>query len=318
MPRAILLTVALALVPAIARPAAARPLDAAQVAGGARWMVHVDIDELKRNPVVADVKQRLLQQPQVRTGLDAILALTGFDARQGLHGVTVYGNQFTPNAGVAILDIELDPQRTAAALAANPGYSRLKHGEHVIHRWPENQASSVKSGKTAHAVFYGPRTVVFSHRGQDLRAAIDVLAGAGGNLAANKDRVPARIPEGTILYATAEGLGEALGPQVRSPLFKRAHSLTFTLRQGEQGLDARADIDFLEGSEEIAGNVVLMLGGLQAMARIQLANHPDLQTLIDAVIANKQGSRVLVDASLSNEQLAALVAKAERRIRVPR
>ena len=303
----IVLTAALLLA---ARAAPAAPVNPADVAAGANWVVHLDVDQLLKN----DLGQHLLRAWKAKT-LDltpaAALQLANFDPATDLAGATLYGTDADPAAGVAVFHGTFDEEKISALLALGPDHAAAPYGAHVVHAWKQSPEDAADDG-ARHGAFADAHTFVVSRTAKSVETALDTLDGKAKPAAG---LVPDLSP-GTYLFAAAKDftLPKGAGGALRSKLLDKLSALL--VQVGSDGPDtfltAKADLPTPEQGRQARQ----ILGGLLAYATLALPAAADagidFAPLLQATKIAGDGPAVEIDAKLETDSVLKLIDAAQR------
>lgn len=175
------------------------------VSGDAQWVVHLDVERL----LDSQMGDWLMDQVAAAGGnekLDAFSLLFGFDPREDLGSVTLYGTTLRPDAGVAIVRGEVDHEPLLVLLELNDGHEVFEYGEHDIHRWTQDPEVPGDDG-VRFGAFRGDDVTVLARTRGEVEAALDVLDGRATTLAdASASGLRTNWPGGTIMACAAAGL----------------------------------------------------------------------------------------------------------------
>ncbi|MDX1565364.1 MAG: hypothetical protein R3236_08170, partial [Phycisphaeraceae bacterium] len=113
----------------------AGPLDKSHVPAEAKWLIHLDLQQLHANPTAAFLRRKMLKREDVQqtlTGLDMEL---GFDPINGLRGMTLFGYNHVEGEGAVLVDATADVKKAEEKVAKQKAYRTFRHGDHRLHAW---------------------------------------------------------------------------------------------------------------------------------------------------------------------------------------
>lgn len=319
MKRTILIGAMLAM---LTCPMVADEAEPAYISADAAWVVHFDVDawgETKLEQAILD------QHPEAIPKLEEFRATFGFDLREDLHGVTLYGTGFEPGRGVAMFDADVDRDRILDLLRENAGYETSEYGDRTIHRWIEE--SKPRHGEeddgTRYGAFAAFDLVVVSRDLDDLKAALDVIDGEADSAADAEEPVLPEAPDGAFLIARARDLELPEGARrPRAALLKKCEELSVTL--GEKDAQVYVNIAAEMETEKDARRVTKMIEGMQAFAEMAAeharagAEDDDgepaktlpvwMSSLMEAEMSG-EGTKVVLEMSMPTEGLMEMAEK---------
>ena len=276
----------------------AEPLNLKQVAAEAQWIAHIDVDAIKNSTVVQRAYDVCMTEcDKARNHLTAVREKIGLDLTEDLQSVTFYGKQIKIGVGVAIVHASIDQAALEEKVQRARDYQTTQHGSYTLHQWMHTK------GKHEHQVtgcFHSPTTIVFGRSPEDVTAALDVLDGKADCLEGIDSPLAVAVPNGTMLTVKACRLDNVELPS-RSPLIKLGKS--FSLLLGEFEGASFASVTLTTKSEEMATQVMQMLEGFHAMARIQHEDKPLVQEILGAVKASATEDTVTVELHASADEV---------------
>ena len=147
-----------------------------QVAESATWVVHADLESLRQTQLGGFLMSKLTTGDAANK-LAAFAAVFGFDPRQDLNTVTLYGKSKDPTHSVVLAGGKFNESQLVTLLKANGTYQSLTFGRYTLHSW-------IDADKAAEGRKYGafhPSGVILASRGQEaLQEALEVLDGSRG------------------------------------------------------------------------------------------------------------------------------------------
>lgn len=307
-----------------AMPLAAGPLEKEVVAAGAQWVIHADIEAFMASKVGVFVDQQT-KQGQVAAGLEVLRNMSGIDLTKDIQGVTLYGTEFSPDAGVIVVRGKLDQPKLLALIKANETYKELKYGEHVVHQWidkPKGEAAEQgKPGVTKYGAFYKDTTAVMAQDFEKLKLALDVLDKKSDNLAKPGAVSPvAPAAKGAYLAAGAVGLAKAGAVGPAGNLFMGRLS-SATMEMGEDGeklflrlavttRSARMATDLRKIVDGLLGAVDLLQDrepGEAPIIPIPLEIPAEVSAILKDISASSQGDTVKVELNTPVANVISLI-----------
>lgn len=299
------LVAALVIVTGFGSQVSAKPLDAKQVSGDAKWLVHIDVDAVTAGEVPQTVGTLWLKLPSAPEGLRKLSKAIGMDPTKDLHGITIYGRRHTQASGVVIVRAELDRGRLMALLKRKPDYRTESYGSHELVLWTENKRK--KDEHTVTGCFYRPTVIVFGRDTAEVKKALDVLDGKSPALAESDPLFSPDVPAGTMIQARAVGLADVQLP-FKSPLVRKSRFLFVGF--GERGSEAFVVARLETESAEVAGQVRAVVEGFLAMAKLRWEADKEATKLLDAVEVSTDETRVAVKWRAPTDEVGKLLEKA--------
>ncbi len=195
----LLMTLSVALL--TAAPAAAESLEPGEVASDAKWLMHMNVDEIRYTALAQDIQQQLIQGQDNQGRLDWVQDKLGINLRSDLHGLTFYGRSYAPHEGVGLVHADYDRGKIVAAVEKQPKHKAADYRNYTIHEWQAEQGGKHHNLALA---FHGEGTIVVSGSIEQAQAALDVLDGRQPSLKKNSQSpLLKKVPAGTFFRGSA-------------------------------------------------------------------------------------------------------------------
>jgi hypothetical protein len=267
--------------------AAAGPLQKAQVAADARWVIHLDVEGLLATKVGGMLARESLGQA-LESSSAPLKQQCGFDFDwRRIRSVTLYGADFKGAAqpgGVLLVDTDMDVAgglEAALAKVAVAGHGAGCPLERVTD-------STVPLYRLLGEVYVAPApgkpVVVAKARDATLKAR-QVLSGEAPHLNTGVDNAAGfsefcQSGSGFFFLAAAQGFSELAPIPPQAQVLRMAEGVR--LNVGEFGDEVRATVALSTRTIESAQQVQQIVQGLLALALLTQNNQPELQTLLQA------------------------------------
>jgi hypothetical protein len=294
-----ILAPSLAAVLLLAPAAVAGGLQKSRVPAGARWLVHLDVESMKRSKLYDVVHQASGESGtnEMDAGIEHVRMFAGLDPTMDFQSVTLFCASSSPESCVAVLagnaniDTALEKLRSLASYHTTPVGNRSLHtwgnGHETWYAWVRRPEGSDE------------RVVVASQDSDEVVREIALLEGSGETLAAaSRPSIAARPSAGSILFAAAgENLRELGDVQPVSAIAKLAQAIEVDV--GEDRGDLRVHVGLDAHSPEDAQRIHQVLQGAVALVGLAGVEHEEvaakLQPLVEAIRLGVSNSRVDAD-----------------------
>jgi hypothetical protein len=293
------------IVTSMATAARAEPLDAREIPADAQWLVHIDITAAKTGRLFQAVGDLWLKRPLAEFRLQQFQAATGMDPSRDLHRLTLYGRSYEEDAAVMIVRAKLDRQRLERFVSRRPDFRRGQHGQHQLLSWTEKKGQRDEHAMTG--CFFGPEVLVFGRNPEEVKNALEVLAGRSPHLTASSALHAPVTPAGTVIEVRGVGLADVKLP-FESPLVRKSKYLIAA--GGESNRETFAEARVTTESPEVARQLRAVLEGLVAMARLRFDADNEILTFLDAVNVSMNENTVEVQCRWPSDQVAKLLEEA--------
>jgi hypothetical protein len=289
----------------LATVAQAASLDLRDVSADAKWLAHVNVDVMRDSVVVRNAYCAVLEKcPAAENHFVKARDEWGMDPRTDLHGMTFYGSQIGKHEGILILKADVDQKKLEEKAEKAPEHKASKHGDVTLHSWIDRHDK--RHEHRVWGAFFKSDVLVFAASEDELKKALDVLAGKAPSLEGKDSPLAGKAPEGATVVARLTGLAEADLP-VKSPLVKQTERICLAMgeNQGESFFDGR----MVAKTKEVAEQVKAVVEGGRAMALLQHGSDAAATKLISAMKVEVNDATVTVTFRAPAEEVWAQVAK---------
>ncbi len=268
--------------------AMAGPLRPAEIAKDAKWVAHLDLEQLK----AGQLGQYLLQQAsteEMNRKVAALALVCGFDPRRDISSITAYGNSGQPEQGVVIFRGVFDQNRLVTLAQSNEDYEGITYGAYTIHSWVDKK----KYCQRLFGVLHGGSLLLLSTTQEAMKTALDVLDGRAPGMDAAiaqaltpKDMSPFFIGKADSPNSARVGCKNvAIGASGEIMLAEQAGFLTVRMK-------AKAR------DEETASHLFDMINGSIAWLKANAEDAPDCTEIAQAIQLNKDGESIQASAQI--------------------
>ena len=280
-----------------AAPAAAESLDPAEVAADAKWLLHVNVDDIRYTTLAQDIQQQLIQGQDNQGRLDWVQDKLGINLRTDLHGLTLYGRDYAPQAGVGVVHAEYDRKKIVAVVEKQPKHKASDYRDYTIHEW---QAERGDQHQKVALAFHGKGTIVLSGSSEQAQSALDVLDGRQPSLK-KKSQSPLleKVPNGTFFRGSAIGL-EDVKPQKQAVPFA-GQVKQFALSVSEQGPNLELQATAVASSDQVAQQLAQAGQKFAQASSGPNAGNSKFGKLLKQVNVKRDGDQVSLDIKIDRE-----------------
>ena len=293
----------------LALPVLAAPVNPADVAAGARWVVHADLDSFKGTEMGRYMMDKLVD-PAARNKLAAFRQMFQFDPSEDIASVTLYGATRREEDAIALFRGRFNGDALVTLLKANDTYKLRREDGVEIHSWIDEKKGG--DHRTFGAIL--DNQVVILGRGGDLVArAAAVVQGRSAGLNPADAALP--LPQGSpSFFAAAANLQDLGIDDPRAAMVRDivAGSIVF----GEQAAQMQGTIRVTTRTPEAAGQMNAMLSGLLAMAQMNREQKPELAGLAQRVKPSVDGSTFTVSMAVPVRDLIAEMEKHQAKMKI--
>jgi hypothetical protein len=287
---------------AVASPAAT--FQPGQVMPEARWVAHIDLDQLKGTQVGRYMVEKL-NSPEEARKFAALDAMFHLDPRTDLRSLTAFGTTSDEKSSVAIVDADFDVKHIATILGAGEGYSETDHQGDKIMTWLD-----IKPGRTnrTYGCLLSARQAVIGQDPANVRAAIDTLRGRrpgfqGSALASLLD-APA-IP---VMMAAAD-FRNLPGSKPASGIMKSASGGSMSVAETGGNVVMTVRLDAADDAR--ARQVQAIVQGIIALGMLGEADNADFARLCRNAQCALDGNSVTLGVRVSAAEMIEMIKKGE-------
>lgn len=288
------------LVVGCATVAQADQLRLANVGADAKWVIHVDADAARATPVMQKFWASCVQgNRRIDAKLKKAEKDCGLNVAEGLHGITLYGTNFKPHEGVAIIEGKWNKDVLLKKLSKEADAKTVTFGDFEIHAWTAHKER--KFAHEAAAAFAKPGQLVVAAGVAPLKDALNVLTNKAPTLKGKTSVLAGSIPPGTIFLARGEGMDEAKLPdKCALKLVKQ-----IDLARGQAGTEWFGQLKLTATSDDVARQFKTALKGLLAMVSLHLHDQARMVKLLESVDFQVDGATLTATFKAPADEVAA-------------
>ena len=208
----------------------------------------MNVDDIRYTTLAQDIQQQLIQGQENQGRLDWVQDKLGINLRTDLHGLTLYGRNYAPQAGVGVIHAEYDRGKIVAVVEKQPKHKASDYRDYTIHEW---QAERGDQHQNVALAFHGKGTIVLSGSSEQAQSALDVLDGRQPSLK-KKSQSPLleKVPNGTFFRGSAIGLEDVKSQKQAVPFAGQVKQ--FALSVSEQGPNLELQATAVASSDQVA------------------------------------------------------------------
>lgn len=288
----------------------ANPAERSAVIDDPAWVLHLDVDALRKSAVGAYILTEL-HKPEKELQFFVLKAALGSDLRTALHGITVYGASPSPDDGVALVYADINTERLMALAKQAEDYRATAHGKHQVSSWIDAKRREKEGGQPrTYSAIYKDQMVVFAQREERLTRALDVLDGSTPSLAKGAAFPKFGAGEPGIVQAAARQI-DVPADNPTAAVFKQARLIGLEVRESGQNLLANLSLE--TKSQEAAPLVADVARGIIAIIALQPDNS-DAVKLAQSLSVQQTGTIIGVKLKIpADDVVAAIKADAAKK-----
>ena len=289
----------------------ATPLERKLISADAKWLVHLDLDNLRSTEFGKFVTKRLIaladSTSSVKMDFSAIFQKVG--------SITAYGDQYETGPqsnGVLLIKMDTDTQKILEGFLAA---QMLSDKEESIKK-TQHESSVMYSIKDDLFVSIQPdHQAVLSKSQKQIHKAREVLSGKTPNLSSSKAFAgcPA-APNSFFFLGFAEAFNQKADMPPQAKILQMADGGRLVL--GENADKLVLEVILKAKSPEVVKQIQQVVDGMTALISLSKTNNPELQQLINGVkvVTEKNLLLVKIDYPLAQalEKLREVIGADER------
>jgi len=277
-------------------------LNPSRVSAKAKWVAHLDVQGM----LAGACGQECLKEIEARGHKEKIAAFAktfGFDPTKDLRSITLWGENYEPNGGVAVIEGTLDKEKLLALARLNEGHGEANYGDYHLQRWtqkPENnQDDGVRWG-----TFWRDDVLLVTRDQKVLENAIDTLGDKAATMSGKQGGVLGRrASRGAFL--TVAGTDFQVPAAAKRPDMAKKKLPAGFAELGEADGTMFLNISVTAATEAEGEELRQVVQGIAAFMKMSLRHHegngqplPHWAPLASAITIGGKGSAVSMSVKL--------------------
>lgn len=272
----------------------AGPIQVEEVSADVKWVAHVDIERFISSKIGGLILEEL-QAKGLERKCAAFHEMFGFYPNKDLRSITLYGSEYRPHKGVAVVKGTFDKEKLLILLRANDTHQEQSYKGRMVHKWFDK-------GREHYGSFYKDDVIVIANSEENIHEGLDVMDGDSANLAAKAEVSDFQFaPAGAFFLAAAKGISEQTAVPPKAMILKMADRLLLVAGEVE-GVDYIQVV--LQARDETAAiQIQQMLQGIIAFGAMMGEQNPMLAELAQAVQLTLDGTKVKLRLAQPTEKV---------------
>ena len=125
------------LILATAASLQAAPLPKSQIAGDAKWVIHLDMEQFAPSQTCRLLMNSKGGSKSLQSIMTHYQTLLGVDPLKDISGLTLYGTEITGNRGTALISGALNHQAITRQFSSYPQYAVRTYGKRQLQTWTD-------------------------------------------------------------------------------------------------------------------------------------------------------------------------------------
>lgn len=276
----------------------AGPADLKVVPANSAWMVHVDVDGLRGTSVGKFILTEL-GKPEADNKLSMLKSFIGFDPRKDLHGVTLFGERFSPQAAVGLVYADFNASQLTGVAENLEQHEVETVEQHEIHSWIDGDRRAKEGGEPRTYAAIHQKILLLSQKQEPLVKALAVLNGKGATMTPEVTAAKSTDSAGAVVEAFARKL-DLPGSGPHAVVLRQAKHFSLHLAEAQDKI--AGSLQMVTDDAETAKQMATLVKGVVALLALQ-KDKPEAMTLARSLSVTDKETRAVVNVSLPSEDL---------------
>ena len=316
-------------------------LKPAHVPADAKWVLHVDLDQLLDTKLAQTVRER---RPEIVEGIRQwVQQQYGIDTRNDLRSVTMFSKDYEEYTGSVVIQAKYDPQKVQQQLQQaeklqktesngltfytfQVGKHASQHGQQSAtsqqnrnqqtsnqqagNRQGSNRQSSGEAsshdksgGKEMTVVLLDNDTIVLGSSVENAKNVVALLRGEQPSLQGQQSQLINDVAKDAIFYGSAIKLENIKKQDLPMPVLKQHKTVSWVFGERDGKLYEKATL--VGQSEGVAEQMEKVVEGFLAYQKLWAADSETLTKLVEAAEVSRSGDEIKVDWEADTETVLA-------------
>ena len=297
-----LATVALLMAAATTQAA---PLDPAHLPAGAKWVIHVDIEQIHKSDLVEACMAKFKENDKAQKKVKEITEKLGMNPMKDLLGVTIFDTEYGSRKGVVLIHCnKLDRKKLHAIFEKkHPKHKTTKYGNWTLNTWTEKKRGREMS---ITGTFANDNTIALSGSADKLKKALDVIAGKGKALGSDAKLVDG-LGKKAIMVARAMDVDAAYMKKTKCPVLRNCTAATVVWSEKKGQLIGQYALT--TDTEDTAKSFKAVVEGMKGLASLRFGSNKDVAKLMDGLKVKAKGTAFNLTYKAATSDIIAVAKK---------
>ena len=295
----VLTTVALLLAASIAQAA---PLEPAHIPADAKWVIHVDFEQIRSSTLGKAVHAKMAEREKFTEKIKEATEKLGMNPAKDLLDATLYDTSYGTRKGVVLIHCnKLDQSKMVATFEKkHPDHTTDKYGDWKIYHW---KAKMGRHGENpVSGAFANDNTIALCGDPEKLKKALDLISGKGEAVASDSDLLSG-LPKKAMMVAHAIDVDAEYMKKTHCPVLKNCTEATVSWSEKKGTLVGQ--YEFTTESDEKAESFKAIVEGMKALVTLKVGEKEDLAKLVDGLKVKAKGSTFTLTYKAESEDILA-------------
>ena len=277
----------------------AAPLDPGHVPAGAKWVLHLDLEQMRSSDIAAACRAEMEKHEKFHTKIKEATEKLGMNPMEDLLGVTIYDTSYGKHQGVILIHCnKLDREKLGAIFKKkHPDAKHSKYGDWTLSTWKDK-----RHGKMVTGAFADDNTIAMSSDAGKLKKALDLISGKGKSVGSDSDLLDG-LGKKSILAARAIDVDTEYMKKTRCPVLKNCTEATVVWRERKGQLVGQYAL--VTNSEDTAKSFKMVVEGLKGMVALKFRGDELATKLMGGLKAKASGKEFNVNYKADSADIIA-------------
>ena len=247
----------------------AAPLEPSEVPSDAKWVMHVDFDELRETRLMKRIEKTMPEAIEAVRGW--MSSEYGIEPQSDLHSLTMYGQIYELHSGTAVLRASFDSEKVTEKLENNDDLKQTKWKDRTLYTKQEDDPNTVTimplDGKFS----------IFASTPKKVKQAAKLIQRNGDSLKGSDSPLVRDVPQGSVFYGAAIELQKIRRHDGPFPILRQHEQVIYAI--GNDGEYVFEELMMTASSDEVAKEMKAVLDGWCALLKLWAADSKALQRI---------------------------------------
>lgn len=279
--------------------AQAAPLVPAHVPADAKWVIHVDFEQMRASKLSEACRAEMEKHDKFNEKIKEVTEKLGMNPMKDLLGVTAYDTKYGTRKGVVLIHCnKLDRKKLHAMFEKkHPDAKTSKYGDWTLSTW---HAKHKHGEHMITGTFANDNTIALSGDADKLKRALDVITGKSKSASADSELL-AGIGKKSIMAARAINVDPEYMKKTRCPVLKNCTEATVVWKEKKGQLSGQ--YAFVTKDENTAKSFKAVVEGMKGLARIKLRGNELAMKLVNGLKAKAKGNELSVSFKANSDDI---------------
>jgi hypothetical protein len=289
-----------------ANAAYAGPLNPAHLPSDAKWVGHVDFEQMRASKLAAACRKEMEKHEKFHSRIKEATDKLGMNPMKDLLGATMYDTGYKHHQGVVLIHCaKLDREKLVALFKKkHPDHTTSKYGDWTFYTWTAKHKRHGEHPVTG--TFANDNTIALASDAGKLKKALDVISGKGESLGSDA-KLLAGLGKKSIFAARAIDVDTEYMKKTRCPVLRNCEEATVVWREKDGELVGQYAL--VTDSEDTAKSFKAVVEGFKAIVSLKFSGDELAAKLTSGLNARAKGTAFNVTYKADSDDIIAAAHK---------